>query len=296
MKRSWEKIALRTGLEMLAVDEEGAITGYLPEEENVLVPPEVEARDTNDGLCLVFPLEKDKKIWELDWPRRRAEKRLLTEFTALDNASPERILAFAREWGPLWCLGRKQTSRQGEAAWLEPITKWQAQAGAVKALLEIAADLSQGRPAKAELWTVVGAELQQPTRLMEIEGPTQEEVCKAVAVADVDIQQRMVAALINCRLATWRIPFFKLVWAGDTPRLKLSMPVGFFPALWYLLAQALVRASVCICDGCGRAYAREGRRPPRGRYSFCPECSEGGRGSKRLSARRRLARTQTQKG
>jgi DNA-directed RNA polymerase subunit RPC12/RpoP len=57
------------------------------------------------------------------------------------------------------------------------------------------------------------------------------------------------------------------------------------PDIFEATYEPLESAKTYVCDGCGKVYVREGRKPARGRNNFCPEC--GDKASKRLWARKK---------
>jgi DNA-directed RNA polymerase subunit RPC12/RpoP len=57
------------------------------------------------------------------------------------------------------------------------------------------------------------------------------------------------------------------------------------PDIFEATYEPLESAKTYVCDGCGKAYVREGRKPAKGRKNFCPEC--GDKASKRLWARKK---------
>jgi hypothetical protein len=116
-----------------------------------------------DGQSLLFfyPVRiRHHGSRELQFRKIRAGAKLLTEFVTLDEAPAERILAYARQYGPLGfcqhgdaghrllprgCSPRVCTTATGQPAVREDTQWWRNLAGHARALLNVAAQLSKGR-------------------------------------------------------------------------------------------------------------------------------------------------------
>lgn len=78
-------------------------------------------------------------------------------------------------------------------------------------------------------------------------------------------------------------------WEGDTAKVELSNYWGFLWVAWYLMAQFLSKSPVvAICDECGKPHMRV-RKPKKGLRTYCPDCRESYRHSKREWARKQVS-------
>lgn len=64
-----------------------------------------------------------------------------------------------------------------------------------------------------------------------------------------------------------------LDWKKDAPSPRFVFEADAFGTLLYQFIAAVTDAhSIARCDGCGRAYPREGNKAPKGRKNWCPDC------------------------
>ena len=66
-----------------------------------------------------------------------------------------------------------------------------------------------------------------------------------------------------------------LSWSIGVEKASLELETGTFGMSGVQLLAAITGAqTLSICDGCGRPYVREGRRPQAGRVNFCADCRD----------------------
>lgn len=97
----------------------------------------------------------------------------------------------------------------------------------------------------------------------------------------------MLSSVINCYVS--RAGSLNLVFKWSTqknPNLTYETGLGFVHSAWLQVSQAISKTdSFTICDACGRAYVRQGRKPQQGRKNYCTECGKNNTASKRQWAR-----------
>ncbi len=282
-------------------DNQGNLRGFLAEDIDIYVPPKdmVLLDDASDvkKASLVFPVptswvEKNrrghpKEIEALGWEKKVKKDRLLEDFASLAEAKPKRYLAFAKKWGPYWHQIAPfdidvDKINSEVAPWVEHIWLLSILAKEVKAILEIAAYLRQGKLAKRDSWTILtGGELNEDN------------------YQTIEQQRKFLADYINIKgefvnfsQLQDNIPLsyfvrLRIDWSGDDPRLFIATKMGFFSAMWLQLLQAVTARHVHICSGCSRTYVRD-RKPAEGRYNFCESCrGVTDKASKRLHAKKK---------
>jgi hypothetical protein len=111
-------------------------------------------------------------------------------------------------------------------------------------------------------------------------------------------QRALAAGSINLNLRSLSSPYIEFTFTQQgAPKLEISTGLGFFPAVWFEIAQSLCSAhGLAQCDGCGRHYVRHGRKPKGGQRNFCPDCRENDRGSKRVYAQQKRREDPIHKG
>jgi len=301
-------------------DLEGNLPGYVPEDSGIWVTDKVSLQNNQKEPYLVFliPVSFDLKgksgpvfslapqrrlheeqirwlntriLEQAGWIQKLKSENMLNSFALLASAKPEKYLKFAKEWGPLWTRSELPNYLGGEfedfngslVQWAESIATWRFWAKRISAAMEIAGYLRDGRIPPPKLWT--------DYMLFNMNDEKTKEINPSGR--DINYQRNFFALSINIELqglfsdipgARHRKGFrFWLDWSGEVPRLKIKLSgFGFINSIYYLLAQAVTQSNICVCDGCGKAYAREGRKPAKGRKNFCPEC--GDKASKRLWA------------
>lgn len=285
-------------------DTEGRLgAAYVRGSSAIWVPPEVQLGKWPDAKgnlldCVLYPVphkwkpylplpgepflegvEFGNDLKEIGWTTREDTRGLVNEFVRLADAPDEKVLAFARKWGPMWlcvkhrdCLwdvvsvrlrwdGSKECCLWFPA---EPIQFFRRYAGITKAVLDIAAHLIEGKPVSASLWREAGW-------------------CEKEAEFDIATQRFFLASSISGWLGQgihlW------VSWGKEKrPTLAVDTGLGFLRRVWLEIVQCVTGAKqLSTCDCCGRPYVRYGRKPQAGRKNYCPDCAEQGR--KRVWAR-----------
>lgn len=162
-------------------------------------------------------------------------------------------------------------------------------ASSCKAALDISANINLNKQIPVEWWH----KLYEPWKRMNFT-PSSEKT----------EQKYLLSSVINYYIS--RAGSLNLVfkWSTqDTPDLTYETGLGFVHSAWLQVAQAISRTDAfTICDACGRAYIRQGRKPQQGRKNYCYECSgydedkngkklRKNRASKRLSAKKQRKAT-----
>lgn len=185
------------------------------------------------------------------------------------------VVEFARAFGTVGvCLHQQPSSHQAGCrplGWpnvVEPIDTWLDFAGKARALIQLAADLQQPsltRTERRRLWSIV-----DPAD--EVLADFHEDVLRRRGA------QFMVGMVVRDWLEIGNARP-TLVWAPSTrakPTFELTAG-GTFGQLAVQLAITIAGAhDIAICDGCRLSYAREGRRPQRGRKNYCSPCRDVG--------------------
>lgn len=251
----------------------------------ILIPPAVAVKD---GF-LQYPLPEDwerrlqdsaqrekalvqlvSRLEDFGWQRREDTKGLVEEFVRLDGATPESFADFAKRWGPLWYADRGV----GDSCFtywqrytdfpFEAIAAWQELVAEVHTALNVAAYLLQGELVPPAIWASLGLP----------------------AAATIAEQRRELRRFLTLKLRPEIGGPRITVWdTGGSFSLRLTTGLGFYWPLWLQVAQLVTQsAGVYVCDGCGRPYVRQGRKPAKGRRNFCPSCGseQGWLASKRL--------------
>jgi hypothetical protein len=250
----------------------------------------------------------------------------LDQFWALAEASPERVLAFARRWGPMgicrcaqtathsdFCgpVGAPEVSHRGEGRpggdqqrwrYWEPVAVWRHYVRVVRAVLGVAATLEEGGALAIDDVDVLighvdrvssiglsnhGAELHKPHVVRWIVAMVIDDWFRSANIR--------VSFIDQPRQKRWSAPLL----VGARYDFRTGIRFGeLFGSLGLQLATALTSPSGLFrCDNpeCRRPYTPgEGqRRPKRGPSKprhFCPECRVDDLVAKRLSARDRRAK------
>lgn len=186
------------------------------------------------------------------------------------------VAAFARDFGTIGvCLHHQPSSHRTQCRPLgwpnvaEPIDTWLDFAAQARALIHLGADLREPnlrRTERRRLWSIVGG----PDD--EVLGDFHENV----------LQRRGAQFMVSFFVREWlelgdARP--ALVWpprTRATPTLELTAG-GTFGQLAIQLAITIAGAhDLAICDGCRLFYARQGRKPQRGRRNYCSTCQRSG--------------------
>jgi hypothetical protein len=243
----------------------------------------------------------DGSEW-LEWQKAREWRALspppghtLESFVRLAEASSERILAFAANWGPVNDEGFEELGDEPDRIhWhfseslrdgrlLEPVEGWRRRARQLGALLRGAASLQKDEPITlADRQDMVyGGHLasdgtkRHGARVVEPRGT---ERWLLPASASLSQQRSTVASLA----AEW-IPAVDLAlvprWEPESH--SATVGIGFLAQRQPLIAVLGVELAAALsspsglwgCDGCAYPYTPT-RTPRRDRRRFCPECSK----------------------
>jgi hypothetical protein len=235
-------------------------------------PPEVEL----DGQSLVFgyPVRTlGHGHRELRLRRIRAGRGLLTEFVQLEEAPAERILAYARQHGPLgFCRHGDPSHRihpQGCAPWVcttdtgqpavrEDLAWWRNLAGHARALLTAAAQLFKGRVDEIALARLNPRLLLPPRQLLRA-------------------ARRDPAPFVVFGMELW-LRFFQVRprITYDPRRKRFEVQISGAPPLAGALALQIMLvltrwSGVATCSSCGKLFPPS-RRPNPNRNTYCKAC------------------------
>ncbi|MFQ5875601.1 MAG: hypothetical protein ACE5JL_17635 [Dehalococcoidia bacterium] len=156
---------------------------------------------------------------------------------------------------------------RGERPWCEPtgielIEDWLFWARMARSIVNIALALGHNRPSSAEDWNVILTQDDDAPRLVE------------TLVSRQWVAQIYLAEAVNLwlRIADVR-PTVSWQIGSDMP--SLEFPTTEFGVLGVQLLTAITGGQrLTVCDGCGKPYMREGRRPQAGRANYCSVCRQ----------------------
>ncbi len=205
---------------------------------------------------------------------------LLTPFIQLAQSNPAAVLHFARSHGVLflcehglpathdpepmtklpmedpeerWCEGNILVGGWNE----EPVSTWQYFARSARAVINIAANLHQGRCGRPEDW----ATLHEREGLYVLHWPLE----------DIESEWNNLCEVVNQWLAFGNVrPRLRV----EPPKRSPSMRLGgyLFGALAVQLMSAVTRTwGFAVCSACGGLYLPR-RRPRRGQRHYCEAC------------------------
>jgi hypothetical protein len=290
--------------EMTDVDT-GHLKGYIPEELDIWIPPtfksiegltlqSVVLEGEGEGARLVFFVPRDwvirnqKSGWktrlkEIGWIKKEDTSKLLDQFIALSEATPDRFIAFAKKWGPLWKQSNQFAEKENmlpkdyeTAPWIEPIEIWRLHARLVNSVLNIASYLNQYSPEPAPLGCWKALFLRDENYLSFIEKAVPPlETFKESRFDTIEKQKKELMNYINIEMLNHRVKFY-IDWQGEVPELKIGSTLGFLSAVWFQLMQTITKQAICCCNGCGKVYVRNGRKPQAGRNNYCDICGIAG--------------------
>lgn len=207
---------------------------------------------------------------KIGWTRKETTTGLLDEFIELVSLANTKgikksYFAFAKKWGPLWIphkLGNAQFEADNYykdlpfAPWVESIEVWAGYALKIKTALLIAILLNRGDPVVAEMWH-------------DLHGSTDPGYS---VPENVEEQRKWFEIFFNMQTAIdYDVSYF-LDWSNDKPKIGLRANTGFLSAGWFQLLQAVTMQTLTMCDGCGKAYDREKRKPKKGQNNYCKDC------------------------
>jgi hypothetical protein len=203
--------------------------------------------------------------------------------------SEQDIADFAVRWGVLWICAHGYPSTHAEVyepvwnsdyipspavdpcfpegRWVgEPVGRWFVYSRAARSILNVAAAIHSGSIGRSEDWVQAfgGFDLSE-----DIRDSLQPDMWQRVRDPMEDAPV-MVADLINewLRLGNVRP---RLEWEVGAPRFEFD--AATFGAIGVQLMHAVTRGhGLTICSSCGRPYLRQGRKAPKGRRNYCPDC------------------------
>jgi len=304
------------------VGEEGRQRAFLPEEENIWIPPGVDIKEVDRKklglyyreeseeypgdkiLCITYPVPDNLQLplvldplkdehYQLDftlledigWKREGNTRGLINEFLHLSNASPpHRIASFALKWGPLWsCVGHEKDDQLGEHTLSSFFNN----------------EDCQWYPAEPiDVWQYWAEQINAIFDLASylLNGqPAPRETWERVYgdwcddLPDYRTQKLSFTSYINDKIlnGAWENNGIYLKWPiQGKPSLEIKTGFGFISKVWMQVAQIITGTpGFYICDGCGRTYIRTSRKAAVGKRNYCPECGEGKKGAKRVYAR-----------
>jgi len=202
----------------------------------------------------------------------KPQRGMLDRFVSLADTSPNRVSAFAKQWGVLeickhgliathgnaldWCPSQGFEGRPG---WFwAPLEVWRSTARQMRAMLSITAALHRGHSTESGDWVSI-----------------QEEFGDKLAGERPGIQMEALSSVANDWIQLGGVlPTVRM--RPDRSEVMLASTSGLFGALVTQLAAALTRSEgLGVCVSCNRVYSPS-RKPQAGRRSFCPECRDAG--------------------
>ena len=152
---------------------------------------------------------------------------------------------------------------------LEPLEGWHRLVAEARTMVSIGASLHRGTVPAPERWDILG---ELPWVGLWTGGSL------ASAKRRLSIYVNRWLEMAGAELA--------FLWSEGEPELELGG--NTFQLLSLQLAQTLSRSTFSVCDGCHEPYQRRGRRAPRGRNNYCPDCrkTRAARVRKRASVER----------
>jgi hypothetical protein len=256
-------------------------------------PAEVEL--DGQSLLFIYPVRTRRHgSLTLQFRKIRAGAKLLTEFVMLDEAPAERILAYARQYGPLGfckhgdpshrlpprsCSPKVCTTAAGQPAVCEETQWWRNLAGHARALLNLAALQSKGRVTDSAL-------VQLNPGLLFSAAPLRQA-------------RREAASYVVYGMELWLRLFQVRPHATyNSRRKRIEVKISGMPPLPAALALQIMLvltrwSGIAICSGCGKLFSPS-RRPNPNRNAYCKGC--GVRAAWREAQTRRRERKLTERG
>ncbi|ADQ05193.1 hypothetical protein Calow_1647 [Caldicellulosiruptor owensensis OL] len=236
----------------------------IPEEWQKLLPVK------NDPFILASE-NGENLLADIGWQKKENVEGVLDDFVKLADANDDEILEFVAKWGPLWlCVKHREciwaplpsSIKVGYdgcidyCLWFpaEPLSFYRFYAKQVKAILDAAALLVEGKPVPPSLWKAIGW-------------------CEKESEWDISIQRFFLISTVNGWLEATGTTLW-LEWGKESyPTLYIDTGWGCFSKIWVELAQCLSNAKqLCVCDLCHQPYIRKDRKPQKGRKNYCPTC------------------------
>jgi hypothetical protein len=206
---------------------------------------------------------------------------LLGEFIRLADGDDREITRFARKYGALGLCahglpsgqpGCARKTQHGEG-FRESLQSWRHYAARARALLNLAAAVSEGRVGDRTEWQVLGSRSMLGRKAAPLPKPE-----------DREYQRQYVAFEIRTwLLQSGAVP--AITWDGKTPVFRLRAP-DLIGVIGIALMSAVLRSgSTMICSACGLPYTPK-RKPAVGKNHYCQKCGENKKAAKRLWARK----------
>jgi uncharacterized Zn finger protein (UPF0148 family) len=213
---------------------------------------------------------------------------LLDGFVQLAEAPAASILRYARKWGLLYldpqgrpCTKLHQIVPGADGKPLprtEPLEAWRYYSRRARAVLNLAAQLQQGKRGDATDWAAldaVGARI-GPVALAEITrrgllGLYAEVGCPQESKASIETRRRFLTWELMLWLDVTR-PTLTLKPTPQSWQMEITYNGCLLAAVALQLALTLAGArTLATCSGCGMAYMRA-RAAKSGQANFCPQC------------------------
>ncbi|HOB11102.1 MAG TPA: hypothetical protein PKY47_04970 [Acetomicrobium sp.] len=294
-------------------DDEGRLASPVGARGGIWVPPDAKLEFVEGKPYIFYPVPKNwpstvsiqqlnfEELKKLGWAYKESTDKLLDDFVALANATPNKVLKFVKKWGPLWACVSHSTHKaelagvmgveivsliqpvgplHGDAtlgfswcSWVpaEDVSTFVMEAKRAKAALSIYTCLKLKKEEDPTDWATLGF-----VGKLKFAGTASAEEKKF-------IKKMFLCSFVESRLS-------EVGFSIDPQDLKLQIvsDLGFLRTAWLQLAQAMTgMRGIYVCDGCGKVYVRALKKPAKGRLNFCPDCGEGKRGSKRAYYRRK---------
>jgi hypothetical protein len=229
----------------------------------------------------------DALRWTYDYRRvkwRLPDAGLLGRFALLWKKTPEDIVAFAREWGPLrvdeHCLPTESTTES------EPLAAWDFLSRRAYAVMQLAAALRTRRRGDSKYWKFIAdnpfSRSVSIVRLLEDAG----------MLSAAGSRRETLALEVSSWLARFNVGL-RIEWARSRSSWELQISYGgsLIAALALRLALAVANVeSLFACSGCGSPYIRGVRSPNEGQANYCQDCFSGRVPERAAEARSRQKR------
>ena len=261
---------LRGAVELAGmVDSLGRLSSAGPRQDHPWVPTRI-AMEAEDLVWAEFDPERPDA-----WPEEVHPTGALDAFVRIKRHS--HILKFAKRWGPLRLCAGHGVPHGHDGGCLparrEPLVRWYYYVEQASLILRIASLLRGGRPVSREAWSamfVTEAEHRPVT-----EGVN--DLLDALAGDSSQIGSRFYLANVIDEWLQMGSVRPRFTWTNGQTTPELTLTSGTFGVLAVQLMVAASGASgLCVCDGCGDDYMRQGRMPQRGRRNYCERCRSDG--------------------
>ncbi len=226
-------------------------------------------------------LEQDRLVWgrQSEIKQIVVSPRIFDGFVRLSDAEPDKILAYARRWGPIgFCehdlpsthnlqvlgpdrIGVGLCDPRGwpDHCW-EPIQLWRKYSLQGRALLNIASRLNENKSGNQEDWKCLDCWEFPGTGVPLWQCRTVHQRTSVAFELNRWLEIGGVRLAVECFKHSYSIS------------LQPPYHLGVFGAIACQLAFAIARADgLAICSGCGQAYTPT-RRPTVDRRNYCIEC------------------------